>query len=102
MRTLLSLVVFSVSVSLLYFVSWLNLLIDFLFLKRSQIYLRRNSNGDTDPDGKVWAAPYRWGTMVIAYKKSKFKELNLDPVEVSSSSSVTYHCLLVKVLPCRH
>ncbi|XP_031394532.1 uncharacterized protein LOC116205961 isoform X1 [Punica granatum] len=46
-----------------------------------KVYLRRNSEGDIDPDGKIWAAPYRWGTMVIAYKKSKFKELHLDPIE---------------------
>ncbi|KAK4787992.1 hypothetical protein SAY86_019311 [Trapa natans] len=46
-----------------------------------KVYLRRNSSGELDADGKIWAAPYRWGTMVIAYKKSKFKELNLDPVE---------------------
>lgn len=33
---------------------------------------------------------------MIAYKKSKFKELNLDPVEVSSS--VTIRFLLITVL----
>lgn len=54
------------------------------FLKSSQVYLCRNTLGDIDCKGKVWAAPYRWGTMVIAYKKSKFKELNMDPIEVTS------------------
>lgn len=48
---------------------------------RSQVHLRRNSEGATDTGGKVWAAPYRWGSMVIAYKKSKFKKLNMAPIE---------------------
>ncbi|XWS49407.1 hypothetical protein CRYUN_Cryun12cG0000800 [Craigia yunnanensis] len=28
-----------------------------------KVYLRRNLNGDIDPQGQIWAAPYRWGTM---------------------------------------
>lgn len=48
---------------------------------RWKAYLRRNSEGDIDPDGKIWAAPYRWGCMVIAYKKSKFQKHNLAPIE---------------------
>ncbi|GMN40717.1 hypothetical protein TIFTF001_009926 [Ficus carica] len=40
-----------------------------------------NSEGDIDPDGKIWAAPYRWGCMVIAYKKSKFQKHKLPPIE---------------------
>lgn len=54
-----------------------------LLLKKSQVYLRRNSEGRIDPDGKIWAAPYRWGCMVIAYKKTKFKKHNLAPIKVS-------------------
>ncbi|PON94652.1 Bacterial periplasmic spermidine/putrescine-binding protein [Trema orientale] len=46
-----------------------------------KVYLRRNYEGRIDPDGKIWAAPYRWGCMVIAYKKSKFRKHNLAPVE---------------------
>lgn len=46
-----------------------------------KVYLRRNSEGKLDSEGKIWAAPYRWGSMVIAYKKSKFKKLNLAPIE---------------------
>lgn len=41
----------------------------------------KNSEGRIDPDGKVWAAPYRWGCMVIAYKKTKFRKHKLAPVE---------------------
>lgn len=54
-------------------------------LKESQVYLSRNSEGNIDPDGKIWAAPYRWGCMVIAYKKSKFRKHNLASIEVTFS-----------------
>ncbi|GJN01848.1 hypothetical protein PR202_ga19149 [Eleusine coracana subsp. coracana] len=46
-----------------------------------QIHLCRNQNGDANPDGSVWGAPYRWGTLVIAYKKDKFKRHNLKPIQ---------------------
>ncbi|XP_048500656.1 uncharacterized protein LOC104893138 isoform X3 [Beta vulgaris subsp. vulgaris] len=46
-----------------------------------KVYLRRNSKGKIDPEAKIWAVPYRWGSMVIAYKKSKFEKLGLAPVE---------------------
>lgn len=34
-----------------------------------------------DSNGYIWGAPYRWGTMVIAYKKNKFKQHKLAPIE---------------------
>lgn len=46
-----------------------------------KVYLRRNSEGEIDPKGDIWAAPYRWGCMVIAYKKNKFQKHNLAPIE---------------------
>ncbi|PIA43192.1 hypothetical protein AQUCO_02000556v1 [Aquilegia coerulea] len=46
-----------------------------------KVYLRRNVSGELDPGGKIWAVPYRWGSMVIAYKKSKFRKHNLAPIE---------------------
>ncbi|KAL8133235.1 uncharacterized protein LOC141712432 [Apium graveolens] len=46
-----------------------------------KVYLRRNSEGKLDVEGKIWAAPYRWGSMVIAFKKSKFQKNNLAPIE---------------------
>ncbi|KAK4261559.1 hypothetical protein QN277_004539 [Acacia crassicarpa] len=46
-----------------------------------KVYLRRNSEGEIDPYGDIWAAPYRWGCMVIAYKKNKFQKYNLTPIE---------------------
>ncbi|KAK3143792.1 hypothetical protein QOZ80_4AG0305010 [Eleusine coracana subsp. coracana] len=48
---------------------------------RWKIHLCRNQNGDANPDGSVWGAPYRWGTLVIAYKKDKFKRHNLKPIQ---------------------
>jgi len=41
----------------------------------------RNSNGELDRQGKVWAAPYRWGSTVIAYRKDKFKALGWEPTD---------------------
>lgn len=46
-----------------------------------KVYLCRNSMGEIDPEGKIWAAPYRWGCMVIAYKKSTFQRHKLAPIE---------------------
>lgn len=54
-----------------------------LGLRESQTYLRRNYHGEEAPDGEMWAVPYRWGSMVIAYKKSKFRKYKLAPIEVS-------------------
>ncbi|EEF42498.1 transporter, putative [Ricinus communis] len=46
-----------------------------------KVYLRRNCEGSIDPNGEIWGAPYRWGSMVIAYKKSKFQKNKLAPIE---------------------
>ncbi|XP_043695507.1 uncharacterized protein LOC122646094 isoform X2 [Telopea speciosissima] len=46
-----------------------------------KVYLRRNNNGELYSGGEIWAVPYRWGSMVIAYKKSKFQKHNLAPIE---------------------
>lgn len=46
-----------------------------------KVHLRRNRHGNLDPEGDTWASPYRWGSMVIAYKKDKFQMLNLAPIE---------------------
>lgn len=46
-----------------------------------KVYLRRNCEGIIDPSGEIWAAPYRWGCLVIAYKKSKFQKNKLAPIE---------------------
>ncbi|XP_027156889.1 uncharacterized protein LOC113758055 isoform X3 [Coffea eugenioides] len=43
-------------------------------------YLHRSTDGNLDPQGKIWAVPYRWGSLVIAYKKSKFLKHKLAPI----------------------
>ncbi|ONK71624.1 uncharacterized protein A4U43_C04F10620 [Asparagus officinalis] len=46
-----------------------------------KVYLCRNDKGELDPNGDIWGAPYRWGTMVIAYKTNKFRKHKLTPIE---------------------
>ncbi|MBD2252469.1 extracellular solute-binding protein [Nostoc parmelioides FACHB-3921] len=43
----------------------------------------RNEQGIPDPQGKVWAAPYRWGSTVIVYDREKFKKLGWKPEDWS-------------------
>ncbi|MBW4570622.1 MAG: extracellular solute-binding protein [Tolypothrix carrinoi HA7290-LM1] len=42
--------------------------------KRWQELVRRNDQGNLDAQGKIWAAPYRWGSSVIVYRRDKFKK----------------------------
>jgi putative spermidine/putrescine transport system substrate-binding protein len=50
---------------------------------RWQELVRRNNQGQLDAQGKVWAAPYRWGNTVIAYNRDKFKSLGWTPSDWS-------------------
>jgi len=44
-----------------------------------QQLVRRNQAGELDTQGKIWAAPYRWGSTMIVYRRDKFKELAWQP-----------------------
>ncbi|WP_337885637.1 extracellular solute-binding protein [Fischerella thermalis] len=43
----------------------------------------RNEQGFLDTQGKVWAAPYRWGSTVIVYRRDKFQQLGWIPTDWS-------------------
>lgn len=45
--------------------------------------VRRNEQGNPDSQGKIWAAPYRWGSTVIVYNREKFQELGWMPTDWS-------------------
>lgn len=50
---------------------------------RWQQLVTRNDQGFLDPQGKVWAAPYRWGSTVIVYNREKFRGLGWQPEDWS-------------------
>ncbi|MDZ7955564.1 extracellular solute-binding protein [Nostoc sp. DedQUE09] len=43
----------------------------------------RNDQGILDTQGKVWGAPYRWGSTVIVYNRDKFPKLGWTPKDWS-------------------
>ncbi|WP_341527392.1 extracellular solute-binding protein [Nostoc sp. UHCC 0302] len=43
----------------------------------------RDEQGNLNPQGKVWAAPYRWGSTVIVYNRDKFRDLGWTPKDWS-------------------
>lgn len=50
---------------------------------RWQAIVQRDRKGVVAKDGQVWGAPYRWGTVVLAYRKDKFEELGWMPTDWS-------------------
>ena len=48
-----------------------------------QQLVKRDLNGKLDEKGSIWAAPYRWGTTIIAYRADKFKKLGWTPTDWS-------------------
>ncbi len=45
--------------------------------------VRRDRQGVLADDGQVWAAPYRWGHLMIAYRIDEFKALGWEPTDWS-------------------
>ena len=45
---------------------------------RWQQLMQRDATGFLQADGPVWAAPYRWGSNVIAYRKSRIEKLGIE------------------------
>ncbi len=43
----------------------------------------RNDRGILDTQGKVWGAPYRWGSTVIVYNRDKLRKLGWTPKDWS-------------------
>ncbi|WP_199318762.1 extracellular solute-binding protein [Leptolyngbya sp. FACHB-541] len=48
---------------------------------RWQALVRRDRQGQLNPEGELWAAPYRWGSAVIAYRIEEFEELGWTPTD---------------------
>ena len=44
-----------------------------------QEIVRRNAQGNLDPGGEIWGAPYRWGNTVIAYRADIFRDKGFAP-----------------------
>lgn len=43
-----------------------------------QKIVQRNQQGLVDPDGRIWGAPYRWGTAMIVYRQDRLAQIGLS------------------------
>lgn len=48
---------------------------------RWQQLVRRDQQGQLSETGNLWAAPYRWGSLMIAYNIEAFKKLGWTPTD---------------------
>lgn len=48
-----------------------------------QQLVRRDRQGQLSSSGELWAAPYRWGSLMIAYNVEAFADLNWQPTDWS-------------------
>ncbi len=48
-----------------------------------QTLIKRDDQGNLHPQGKIWGAPYRWGSTVIIYNRDKFPQVNWVPQDWS-------------------
>jgi len=48
-----------------------------------QALVKRDRQGNLDPNGQVWGIPYSWGTTAIVYRPDKFKSLGWEPTDWS-------------------
>ncbi|MGM3308536.1 extracellular solute-binding protein, partial [Anabaena sp. WFMT] len=48
-----------------------------------QQLVTRDEQGNINPQGQVWGAPYRWGNTVIIYNREKFQKLDWQPKDWS-------------------
>lgn len=46
-----------------------------------QAYVRRDQEGHLNTRGLIWGVPYRWGSMVIAFRKDKLSKNNIPGIE---------------------
>ncbi len=44
-----------------------------------QLICQRNQQGLVDPDGQIWAIPYRWGSLMLVYNTAAFQDLDWLP-----------------------
>lgn len=51
--------------------------------QKYQELVRRNDQGYVSEEGKIWGAPYRWGTTMIVYRQDKFAKLKWSPEDWS-------------------
>lgn len=50
---------------------------------RWQALVQRDPTGRPVADGEIWGAPYRWGSLAIAYRTDRFQQLGWTPADWS-------------------